>query len=254
MNTTPNGQSVGFLHVPKCAGTSILRALMDVFDADSICPIRHDQELPKGLQVYSGHFAAHRLQTLEIDFIFTVLRDPYERLVSAYRFLKAHNASFAQENDLTLASHAKTLSFDLFCQHEDVLLHPFFYNPYVNMLTQETMPTRWERSINESGGSSGLISNSVSHALDIIDKMQIQVFNLFELPDLEKKLHTLSGKTVSIGQKNVTDHRHIDDKRFELIEAVSDLMPDGRSRRQAPHILNLISGDVALLNALKDST
>lgn len=94
---------LAFVHVPKTAGTSFTEALRQgwpearivgtqaAFDAIPI------EEL-HGLDLIAGHFYAYRLEERsDTHFVqVTVLRDPFERLFSAYRFGRHFAARGAQ--------------------------------------------------------------------------------------------------------------------------------------------------------------
>jgi hypothetical protein len=71
-----------FIHIPKCAGRSISHALQEEFD----------------------HYTAFYYQTKQADYwnnytVFTTVRNPYERLVSMYHYIK--NESFHTTHPIT---------------------------------------------------------------------------------------------------------------------------------------------------------
>jgi Sulfotransferase family len=85
-----------FLHIPKTAGQTVHNSLSRVVKPARVSPIRvHTQAIapqdqyPPGYSLYSGH-----LDWLAIDhlpptrFLFTVLRDPAERIASFYFYLR----------------------------------------------------------------------------------------------------------------------------------------------------------------------
>ena len=102
--TTPTGGTPGvtpivFLHIPKTAGQTIHSELARVVGSARVSPIRvHTQpppgpdqaaaQLPPGFRLYSGHLDWTALDSLPGDrFVFTVLRDPWERIASFYFYL-----------------------------------------------------------------------------------------------------------------------------------------------------------------------
>lgn len=110
-----------FLHVPKCAGTSLNEALLAAYPPGSVCPRRNDgsticdfsdfdllDEYPRSLlaigdselaeladyQVVSGHFALPTLERFApATNIATILREPRARMLSGYMFLRLSPAA-----------------------------------------------------------------------------------------------------------------------------------------------------------------
>lgn len=88
-------RTVVFLHIPKTAGQTVHNALVPaVGGPDNVSPIRVHSQAPKGPQMpagyslYSGHIDWTELETLPDDrFVFTVLRDPRERIASFFLYL-----------------------------------------------------------------------------------------------------------------------------------------------------------------------
>ncbi|HVT30375.1 MAG TPA: sulfotransferase family 2 domain-containing protein [Lacipirellulaceae bacterium] len=93
-----------FLHIPKTAGTSFLLMLQNTFgdnrvrrfrDVDEHIQQRLDEIIDADLDDTSssclaGHFPIHLFRPHLSRFqIFTILRDPIERVLSLYRFLKS---------------------------------------------------------------------------------------------------------------------------------------------------------------------
>lgn len=82
-----------FLHIPKTAGQTIHNQLAQMVGADAVSPVRvHSQalnglQMPSGYSLYSGHIDWTELGTLPDPFVFTVLRDPAERIASFYFYL-----------------------------------------------------------------------------------------------------------------------------------------------------------------------
>lgn len=95
--SSPPVPPIVFLHIPKTAGQTIHNALVAAVGGDArVSPVRtHSQaspedQFPPGYRLYSGH-----LDWLALDrvtpapFVFTVLRDPRERIASFYFYLEA---------------------------------------------------------------------------------------------------------------------------------------------------------------------
>jgi len=94
-----------FLHIPKTAGQTIHSELARLIGEDAVSPIRvHTQadspagQFPPGYRLYSGHIDWLALDTVPNPrFVFTVLRDPFERIASFYFFLKRQAESLSAE-------------------------------------------------------------------------------------------------------------------------------------------------------------
>ncbi len=89
-----------FLHLPKTAGQTIHNALAAAVGAARVSPIRtHTQvqgdaaQFPLGHALYSGHLDWAGVGVLPARrFVFTVLRDPRERIASFYFYLRREAA------------------------------------------------------------------------------------------------------------------------------------------------------------------
>lgn len=90
-----------FLHIPKTAGQTVHNSLSRIVKARRVSPIRvHTQaatpqdQYPPGYSLYSGHLDWAAMDHLPAArFVFTVLRDPGERIASFYFYLQRAAAS-----------------------------------------------------------------------------------------------------------------------------------------------------------------
>ena len=97
-----------FLHIPKTAGQSVHHYLISNFNKDEIFPARvNSQALDytvreiKKYKVFSGHFDISFLDIVDQPkFIFTILRNPIDRILSYYFYLRneAKKLSFGEIN------------------------------------------------------------------------------------------------------------------------------------------------------------
>ncbi|WP_338549844.1 sulfotransferase family 2 domain-containing protein [Roseovarius phycicola] len=84
-----------FLHVPKTAGQTVHNELVRVVGgAEFTSPVRvtaqaiDGRQMPDGYRLYSGHIDWIELPRLPSDrFVFTILRDPRERIASFYLYM-----------------------------------------------------------------------------------------------------------------------------------------------------------------------
>ncbi|MGF1535242.1 MAG: sulfotransferase family 2 domain-containing protein [Elainellaceae cyanobacterium] len=85
-----------FIHIPKTAGTTLTSILDSKFDRDKICPEHRLIELHEysaeqiaGYRLFRGHFSYDiGLILPRSPHLVTMLRDPVERVISAYEFMK----------------------------------------------------------------------------------------------------------------------------------------------------------------------
>lgn len=85
-----------FLHIPKTAGQSVLDFLTKCVSEEAICPARENFQLVgrsiselRNYQVFAGHFDWAAMDCVSPGaFVFTILRDPLERILSFYFFLR----------------------------------------------------------------------------------------------------------------------------------------------------------------------
>jgi hypothetical protein len=85
-----------FLHIPKTAGQSVHAALVAAFGAAAVCPARVNEQLfgmtvseLNSYRVFSGHLDWSLLDCVRGPrFVFTVLREPRDRILSFYFYLR----------------------------------------------------------------------------------------------------------------------------------------------------------------------
>lgn len=87
---------IAFLHIPKTAGQSVHHSLTSLFSQDQICPARTNQSLYNysisdlsRYSLFSGHLDWNIIRASgSFDYVFTVLRDPLDRILSFYFYLR----------------------------------------------------------------------------------------------------------------------------------------------------------------------
>lgn len=136
-----------FLHIPKCAGQSIRAFLSSAFPKRLLFPGQLDQHLAfysrsdlKQYSIFSGHFSWSMLDFLGEDALFfTVLRNPSDRILSFYTFLR-RTASNLSQSDLELSQNramklALTFSFEDFLAVPDEFDRNFIMSNFDNYYT-----------------------------------------------------------------------------------------------------------------------
>lgn len=85
---------IGFLHIPKAAGTSFHQAVGSNFQPAEVCPLRHDSqyagvdlsELSDNYKFFSGHINFDTFQKLGVKNLIAIIRDPVSRVISIYNY------------------------------------------------------------------------------------------------------------------------------------------------------------------------
>ncbi len=127
-----------FIHLPKAGGSTLHALLKSCFSENRICPERFNNlhlKSPSELAAYdffSGHFdyfSTHFIPRRRICRI-SLLRDPRQRLISAYRFSRAHppHGEFAYNVNVRLANE---LDPEEFFEHEYVISSTWMNNAYL---------------------------------------------------------------------------------------------------------------------------
>jgi hypothetical protein len=142
-----------FLHIMKTAGSSIRRRLEELAEGAPIWRREVDGrpgDVPAGqlrpYRVVMGHFnildARHVPPPRRI---FTVLRDPRERLVSHYHFAHRHRAGVVQERGMEFAQLARQHTLEDFLALPDPLVQDQFKNVMTRLLAGDYRPVGPDR-------------------------------------------------------------------------------------------------------------
>ncbi len=96
MSLNPTDRPIVFLHLPKTGGQTIHHAIAGIVGETNVSPIRVNAQtqggptFPPGFRFHSGHLDWVDLDTVPgRPFVFSVLRDPMERLGSFYFYMRA---------------------------------------------------------------------------------------------------------------------------------------------------------------------
>ncbi len=111
-SSSPQPCKLVFLHIPKTAGQSVHAYLQGGFSADEIAPARMNNTLIgmplddiARYRLFSGHLDWALLDCIEgPKFVFTILREPRDRILSFYFFLRA-KAGRMPPGELELPQH-----------------------------------------------------------------------------------------------------------------------------------------------------
>jgi hypothetical protein len=149
---SPVNDKLVFLHIPKCAGTTLHQVLVKDVDAKVICnerfnglknwPLNYLQKF----KIFSGHFDYNSVALLNVtpENIITILRDPIERLISLYYFLKSHKLEFARRQNMGLVEFTHNYSIEEFFSLPEIRSHPSINNTYTRTLVTDLPLKRWE--------------------------------------------------------------------------------------------------------------
>jgi hypothetical protein len=101
---------VFFLHIPKTAGSSITELVKQQYRPEEICPYYHRSHLAGGevqpsWRLLWGHLPLELRTKLRSPFVFTFLRDPVERFISEYHYVRACREEIESQGCATWASH-----------------------------------------------------------------------------------------------------------------------------------------------------
>lgn len=147
-----------FLHIPKTAGQTVHFEFERVFGKDAISPIRVHTQSPKTsfpepdkYQVFSGHIDWHDIDVVSAPkVVFSVLRDPRERLASFFFYLRSKRKNLS-DSEIEQPQHrgirlASTLSADDYFGEQDFpereFLDDHYDNFYVNYFASRRMRGR----------------------------------------------------------------------------------------------------------------
>jgi hypothetical protein len=116
-----DGRQIVFLHIAKTAGTSISRYLNFAFPGSTVYHQtaeefdQADKPVLEAFDIVQGHIANIHLHKLRDDrFVFTFLRDPVDRVLSMYHFLREQSHPLDATNPsspFVLAKQNDLLSF-----------------------------------------------------------------------------------------------------------------------------------------------
>ena len=200
-----------FLHIPKTAGQSVHAALSGAAGAGCVSPVRVHAEAPRGAaqmpagySLYSGHIDWEALEALPpARRVFTVLRDPLERMASFYFYLrreagKLSPAALARP-ERTGMRRAAGLSAEVYFFGGDPgwrrFVRDHYQNPYCSYLAT--------RRIRGRGDLPPLPARALLARAEAAARALDGVYDVSELARLEADLTRWTGLRLSIAARRV---------------------------------------------------
>lgn len=205
-----------FLHIPKTAGQTVHNALAQAVGAPNVSPIRvHTQtkqgghQFPAGYRLYSGHIDWSALDAVpKPRFVFSILRDPRERIASFYFYLlkEAKKLNEAALNTPQNAGKKTILTHtadDYFFGGSDAW-RAFVQDHYDNFYCRYFGSRRIRAGSRYSAKTN---TQKIRMALRNLEQVD-WVYSIENLRALEQDLHTLFGFQLSLQDThhNIGDH------------------------------------------------
>lgn len=197
-----------FLHLPKTGGQSVRQMLADAFGNAAICPARSNEELItysvselNRFQVFAPHGDWSLLDAVSGPrFVFSVFREPFERVLSYYFFLRKKSSAMTAE-ERSLPHHqglraAHDLPPDDYFLGAAPHLRAFLDDNYDNLYTYyfagRTMDAR--RKLTAAVRRGALTQQAVlQNAIDNIEQLDGRYFTS-HLDEIRSDLELIAGK------------------------------------------------------------
>ncbi len=137
----PPAERFVFLHIPKCAGSSMHDALSKNFERPAIYP-RYGQDLlrdpiaeMRGWRYLAGHFSKSGVDRVPgPKWVITALREPKSRVLSLYYFWRSFTDAHIEAKNLRGPRLAKSMSLLEFLRSDDRFIRHNIRNAQVRTL------------------------------------------------------------------------------------------------------------------------
>ena len=252
--STSDGNIV-FLHIPKTAGQSVHAFLERIVGKSAVAPARVNAGLLKmtreeirSYRLISGHLDWALLDcVLEPKFVFTVLRDPLERILSFYHYLRAEAAKLDPAR-LALPQHAGMRAAlelscdDYFCAgppHLRTFLDNHYSNFYAFYFAGRSYDGRQkimsQRAVDENFNDIRVVEMALSNLRTLT-----RVYRVDELNQLEIDVTTFvrnsnllipSGASLSTHQSGLADMRVNVGDRLSTSQRIDTMRKFGATKR-----------------------
>ncbi|RYG90541.1 hypothetical protein EU803_11055 [Loktanella sp. IMCC34160] len=200
-----NGPTIAFLHIPKTAGMSVISEIRRIVGEKASSPITlHTQanrgrQMPEGYRFYAGHLDWEEVDSLPNDrFVFTVLRDPKERIASFYfyslREAQKCSAEELQSPERTNMRLISTLSADEYFFGGTPEWQRFIRDQYDNFYCTYLATRKMRASARMEGLST---DERLRLALRNVDKID-RIYMVDDLGPLEADLGAVLGSPVRL--------------------------------------------------------
>ncbi len=197
-----------FLHIPKTAGQSVHQFLKTLVDSDSVAPARVNEQL-YGLSVpqlrryrlISGHLDWALLDCVqEPKFVFTILRNPLDRILSFYFFLRAEAQKLSEEQLRLPENQGKHAALHLSCDdyfnagkpHLRTFLDNHYDNFYMYYFAGRTYDARQRLLARQAADKSFTTERILKTALENLALLD-GVYTIDRLDLLERDLRFATG-------------------------------------------------------------
>lgn len=124
-------RQIFFFHIPKTGGSSIKQQIQPQFCQNKICPYFHQAQI-KGNEKWStwdlfwGHFSLNLRDRLDNPAVFTFLRDPVERFLSEYHYVRSFRDEIEEQGCVTwahgLIEPYSRMNLEQICEDEKFVL------------------------------------------------------------------------------------------------------------------------------------
>jgi len=254
-----------FLHIPKTAGQTVHYFLEYLFGKDNISPTRVNEHLYKystqelqRYKVFSGHLDWCMLDFLSgKKFIFTVIRDPLDRILSFYFYLRK-KAETLPSSELKKPQNkglwaALNLPVDEYFSGGSPGLRTFLDNHYDNFYTYYFAGRRYDaRQYIKPLIMKGELNNNKVIDMAIDNLKSVNVYHINNLEKLYKDLIKISGKENDVEiQKflsiQINKNKSVPNKLEDRLDLLSSI---GASKRTFKKLVEFCELDYKLLNLL----
>ena len=209
---------VVFLHIPKTAGQAIHHALGAMVGAENVSPIRVNEQakggsaLPPGYVLHSGHIDWSDLDQIEGDpFVFSVLRDPGERIGSFYFYMrdKAKAASRQEVSQRLGLQRMLEYSVDDYFLGGDARWQGFVRNMYFNFYCSYFATRRVSGRKRLRGLSPEQIIEQALVGAQAIER----IYRVDNLTALEDDIEQIYGHRIAVAGRQVNAGNHRPNER-----------------------------------------
>lgn len=160
------GRKLVFLHLPKTGGTTLHHHFSAAFSEEETCPERFSNlqlippETLARYRYFSGHFNYEQVRMIPGPaYVVTVLRDPFERILSTYYFWKRHRPEVVRSHNLAGPAAARATDLLGFLKSTDPAVRDAIENTMARYLAGGVNITAEGTYAFPNGGGSVLVTD-----------------------------------------------------------------------------------------------